>query len=154
MMTLDQYTPSTLGRERPLGVWLFTIFYTAIACGGIFGWSRILLVGLPHGMGNEALLIAPWFLALFCGLLCLVWGAWYGSRVARASFLVVLTLLVFMGLQGVPSRILTAIGEGTEPDARRSALIYSLTQSLLYLGCLAITYWYFLGGATRRFYGR
>lgn len=135
--------------ERPLGVWLLTIYY------GLFAGLLPLVAVLLFFFGGEGQ-AAPglsWLdlalsVSLSVGIMAAAVGAWRGSN--RARIALVLLLILHYGLLVVNNFALSTM-EGLDDSTRMSAV----ARGIRYLFHIGVNVWYFfLSERPKAFYQR
>ncbi|MBN2548817.1 MAG: hypothetical protein JXB15_06655 [Anaerolineales bacterium] len=138
---------TTTDKDRPLGVWLLTI-YSMIFDGLVPIGAIVFLLVSGLGVVSEPVWLSVAFPILLSGLI--IWFAfatWRGDDRSRKIYLILVA--VFYGLIGINNLIALMTGQVAEQNSQ--AALGRVLRGVLYP---ALWCWYFNRRETKRFYER
>lgn len=137
--------PATTDKERPLGVWILTI-YSVIFDGLVTIGAIIFLLVSGLGVISSPVLLNVAFPILLSGLI--IWfaiGTWRGDDRSRKIYLILIA--GYYGLIAINNLLALITGQVAEQNSQ--AALGRILRGVLYP---ALWIWYFNRRETRRFY--
>lgn len=134
--------PQAVQKNRPIGVWVLTI-YALIVAGILPLFLEIYLLVSGEAAGNEFVTFLSILISI--GVITSAIGAWKGNDTARKSLLVFVTLHYV--LVAISNTLL--INSGQVPEGDQIRTWGRVLRGFLYSG---VYIWYFTRDTTKEFY--